>query len=214
MTDPPVPAVIVEHRLPPSMLRLVAGVVALGLERLTDYASALEARLAMVPGDPASEETRRATALAVGAILSLPDYARAALATTGRARRSVGRFTGPVTSLFSAVWPGSAVADRVDHLRLMIQEEIERVVTLGRLEAPRAEEMAIRAIEEGVSGFMGRIAKSDALRDLVTDASAGLTKSAVAEVRDSAADIDDHAEAFVRRLLGRPKRDPQTSRSQ
>ena len=88
--------------------------------------------------------------MAVGAILSLPDYARAALATTGRARRSVGRFTGPVTSLLSAVWPGSAVADRVDHIRLMIQEEIERVVTVGRLEAPRAEEMAIRAIEEDV----------------------------------------------------------------
>ena len=119
MTDPPVPAVIVEHRHPPSTLRLVAGVVALGLERLTDYAAALEARLAMVPGDTASDETRRATALAVGAILSLPDYARAALATTDRARRSVGRFTGPVTSLFSAVWPGSAVADRVDHLRLI-----------------------------------------------------------------------------------------------
>jgi hypothetical protein len=214
MTDPPVPAVVVEHRLPPSALRLVAGVVALGLERLTDYAAALEARLAMVPGDPTSDETRRSTALAVGTILSLPDYARAALATTDRARRSVGRFTGPVTSLFSAVWPGSAVADRVDRFRLTIQEEIERVVILGKLEAPRTEAMAIRAVEEAVAGFMGRLAKSDALRDLVTDASAGLTQNAVAEVRDAAADIDDHAEAFVRRLFGRPKRDPQTSRSQ
>jgi hypothetical protein len=116
--------------------------------------------------------------------------------------------------LFSAVWPGSAVADRVDRIRLMIQEEIERVVILGKLEAPRTEAMAIRAVEEAVAGFMGRLAKSDALRDLVTDASAGLTQNAVAEVRDAAADIDDHAEAFVRRLFGRPKRDPQTSRSQ
>jgi hypothetical protein len=213
-TNPPVPAVVVDHRLPPSFLRLAAGVVALGIERLTDYASALEARLPMVPGNVSSDETRRATALAVGAILSLPDYARAALATTGRARRSVGRFTGPVTSLFSMVWPGSVVADRVDQVWLMIQEEIERVISLGRLEAPRAEQMAIRAIEEGVTGFMGRLAKSDALRDLVTDASAGLTQNAVAEVRDAAADIDDHAEAFVRRLFGRPKRDPQDSRSQ
>ncbi len=206
MTEPPVPAVVVDHRLPPSVLRLVAGVVALGLERLTVYASALEARLAMVPGDPGSEETRRATALAVGAILSLPDYARAALTTTDRARRSVGRFTGPVTSLVSAVWPGSAVADRVDRIRLSLQEEIERIVTLGKLEAPRTEAMAIRAVEETVAGFMGRLAKSEALRDLVTDASAGLTQSAVAEVRDAAADIDDHAEAFVRRLLGRSRR--------
>ena len=206
MTEPPVPAVVVDHRLPPSVLRLVAGVVALGLERLTVYASELEARLAMVPGDPGSEETRRATALAVGAILSLPDYARAALTTTDRARRSVGRFTGPVTSLVSAVWPGSAVADRVDRIRLSLQEEIERVVTLGKLEAPRTEAMAIRAVEETVAGFMGRLAKSEALRDLVTDASAGLTQSAVAEVRDAAADIDDHAEAFVRRLLGRSRR--------
>ena len=206
MTEPPVPAVVVDHRLPPSVLRLVAGVVALGLERLTVYASELEARLAMVPGDPGSEETRRATALAVGAILSLPDYARAALTTTDRARRSVGRFTGPVTSLVSAVWPGSAVADRVDRIRLSLQEEIERIVTLGKLEAPRTEAMAIRAVEETVAGFMGRLAKSEALRDLVTDASAGLTQSAVAEVRDAAADIDDHAEAFVRRLLGRSRR--------
>ncbi len=147
--------------------------------------------------------------LAVGAILSLPDYARTALATTDRARQSVGRFTGPVTSLFSAVWPGSAVADRIDRLRLSIQEEIERVVILGRLEAPRTEAMAIRALEETVAGFMGRLSKSDALRELVADASAGLTQSAVAEVREAAADIDDHAEAFVRRLLGRPKRAPQ-----
>ncbi len=165
------------------MLRLVAGAVALGLERLTDYAVGVEARLAMVPGDPASEETRRATALAVGAILSLPDYARAALATTDRARRSVGRFTGPVTSLLSAVWPGSAVADRVDHLRLMVQEEIERVVTLGRLEAPRAEQMAVQAFDGTVAGLMDHLANSDALRGLVADASAGLTKTAVDEVR-------------------------------
>ena len=206
MTDPPVPAVIIEHRLPPSMLRLVAGVVALGLERLTDYVSALEARLAMVPGDPASDETPRATALAVGAILSLPDYARAALATTDRARRSVGRFTGPMTSLFSAVWPGSAVADRVDHLRLSIQEEIERVVILGRLEAPRAERMAVQAFEGTVAALMDYLANSDALIGLVADASAGLTKTAVDEVRGGAAAADDRAEALVRRILRRTRR--------
>ena len=144
-------------------------------------------------------------------MISLPDYTRAALATTDRARQSVGRFTGPVTSLLSAVWPGSAVADRVDRLRLSIQEEIERVVILGRLEAPRRRGDGYPGPRRDGCGFHGRLSKSQALRELVADASAGLTQSAVAEVRDAAADIDDHAEAFVRRLLGRPKRAPEAA---
>ena len=91
----------------------------------------------------------------------------------------------------------------------MVQEEIERVVTLGRLEAPRAEQMAVQAFDGTVAALMDHLAHSDALRGMVADASAGLAKTAVDEVRHGAVGADDRAEALVRRILRRsPRSDP------
>jgi hypothetical protein len=204
MSERPLPAPVIQHQPPHSLLRLLAGAVALGIDRLSDYAAQLESRIPMVPGDPESTETRRGTAMAVGLVLSLEDYARAGLTATGRARRTITHAFGPVTSLLTTVWPGTAVATRVDQLRLWLQGEMERIVTIGRLEAPRAEQLAVRAFEETVAVVVDHLAQSDALRALIAGASAGLTKTAVEEVREGSAVADDRAEALIRRILRRP----------
>ena len=158
----------------------------------------------MVPGDPGERgDSTRARRWRWGWCCRCEDYARAGLTATGRARRTITHAFGPVTSLLSTTWPGTAVATRVDQLRLWLQGEVERLVTIGRLEAPRAEQMAVQAFDETVAGLMDHLANSDALRALVANASAGLTKTAVEEVREGAAVADDRAEALIRRILRR-----------
>jgi len=111
-----------------------------------------------------------------------------------------------------AGWCGRFLA--ASRLGLRFDRELRRLVaraatTAGRwAEIGRAEELAGRRLAHAVAerayeDAVARLGRSPELRHLVAQESAGLTRSAVGELRERCARADDRIESTVRRLRRR-----------
>jgi len=194
-----------------TIVRLVAGGIGEGFDRLMKLSDALEdadvdpdsTQVGPIHADP--------TVMAVlGWVSELPAQARSMTASTERVTYPVARTAGVVwdTGAYLARATGIAafVEGLAEPLITAISEERERLSSVGTAEYARGRVLAVQAFEQSVDGIMGYIGKSDELGELVREQTLGITGSAVREIRETGAAADGLTEGIIRRLLGREKR--------
>lgn len=194
-----------------TIVRLVAGGIGEGFDRLMKLSNALEdsdtdpasAQIAPIHADP------RLMAI-LGWFSELPAQTRAISATTSRALYPVTRVAGVAwdtgTYVARATGISSFLEGFTEPLLTAIAEERERLASVGTAEYARGRVLAVQAFEQSVDGIMGYIGDSDELGELVREQTLGITGSAVREIRETGAAADGLAEGIFRRLLGRDQR--------
>ena len=194
-----------------TVVRLIAGGIGEGFDRLMQLSNALEDS----DTDPASTQTTpihadpRLMAI-VGWLSELPSQARAVSTTTSKVIYPVTRAATVAWDTGAYVARATGVASFVEGLTepllTAIAEERERLSSVGTAEYARGRVLAVQAFEHSVDGIMGYIGDSDELGELVREQTLGITGSAVREIRETGAAADGLAEGIFRRLLGRDQR--------
>jgi hypothetical protein len=194
-----------------AIVRLVAGGVGEGVDRLMTLAASLDE----ADVDPDSAETgpihADPTVMAVlGWVSEVPDQLKAITDSTSRA-------TYPIARSAEVAWDTAAFVARATGVQAFVegftepflvawQEERERLTAVGTAEYARGRVLAVEVFEQTVGGVMGFIGESDELGDLVREQTLGITGSAVREIRETGAAADGLTEGIFRRLLGRNAR--------
>lgn len=191
-----------------TVVRLVAGAIGEGVDRLMKVASDLDAAdvesndatLKPINADP------RLMAL-VGWTSELPEFIRRVSDSTARMTYPLVRATG------AAIDTGRHIAD-ITGLSQIVHaavgpfaeawaDERERLTAVGTAEYGRGRVLASRVFEESVDGIVDLLSESEELADLVREQTIGITGSAVQEIRETGAAADGLTEGIFRRLLGR-----------
>lgn len=209
-TDEPVPPMTGadRHR---TIVRLVAGGIGEGVDRLMALATALEE----ADTDPDSVEPEPIhadpTMMAIlGWVSEIPLQLKSAADSTSRV-------TYPVNRAAEVAWDTAAFVARATGVTAFVegftepfllawQEERERLASVGTAEYARGRVLAVEVFEHSVGGVMGFIGESDELGDLVREQTLGITGSAVREIRETGAAADGLTEGIFRKLLGRNAR--------
>jgi len=194
-----------------TIVRLVAGGIGEGVDRLMAIASSLDA--ADVESDTVEPEPIHAdpTMMAIlGWVSEIPIQVKAVADSTSRV-------TYPVTRTAEVVWDTAAFVARATGATAFVegftepflvawQEERERLASVGTAEYARGRVLVVEVFEQSVGGIMGFIGESEELGDLVREQTLGITGSAVREIRETGAAADGLTEGIFRRLLGRDAR--------
>ncbi len=194
-----------------TLVRLVAGGIGEGFDRLMSLSSALED----ADVDPDSADTRPIhadpTMMAIlGWVSEIPIQLKSITDSTSRT-------TYPITRVAGVAWDTAAFVAQATGVKAFVegftepfllawQEERERLTSVGTAEYARGRVLAVEAFEQTVGGVMGYIGQSEELGDLVREQTLGITGSAVREIRETGAAADGLTEGIFRRLLGREAR--------
>lgn len=193
------------------LVRLIAGGIGEGIDRLRELATELD----NAEHDPESIESspfaaNPLTMALVGWISEWPEQISAA--RDGALRRArplttvlrVAYDTGAAIAEATGVAP--FVASVTEPTRTALSEELERLSMVGTAEYARGRVLSVQAFERSVDGIVGYLGESDELGELVREQTLGVTGAAVQEIRETGAAADGLAEGIVRRLLGRERR--------
>jgi hypothetical protein len=194
-----------------TVVRLIAGGIGEGFDRLMQLSNALEdsdTDPASTPVTPIHADPRLMAI--VGWVSELPSQTRAVVSTTSKVMYPVTRAAGVAWDTGAYVARATGIASFVEGLTepllTAINEERERLASVGTAEYARGRVLAVQAFEQSVDGIMGYIGDSDELGDLVREQTLGITGSAVREIRETGAAADGLTEGIFRRLLGRDQR--------
>lgn len=205
---PQLPTGADRHRI---IVRLVAGGMGEGIDRLMALSSALDdadvdpesASTAPIHADP--------TMMAIlGWVSEIPLQLSSISASTSRVTYPVARAAGVAwnTAAFLAEVTGvkSFMVDLAEPIMTALEEERERLASVGTAEYARGRVLAVEVFEQTVDGVMGFIGQSDELGELIREQTLGIAGSAVREIRETSAAADGLTEGIFRRLLGRDSR--------
>ncbi len=195
-----------------TLVRLVAGSIGEGLERLRTLAGELDA----ADDDPESvgviDVTANPVAMAlVGFISEAPTQLRSATSTTRRMLYPIEQLAGVALSTCAVVAEATGVtgfvASVTEPTRTAIGVEINRLTDVGTAEYARGRVLSFQVFERSVNGMIEYLGTSDELGDLVREQTLGVTGAAVQEIRETSAAVDGLTEGIFRKLLGRTIRE-------
>ncbi len=191
-----------------TIVRLVAGAIGEGVDRLMKVASDFDAAdvepeavlIGPINADP------RLMAL-LGWASEFPEFVRRVSDSTARMTYPFVRATGAAldTGRHLAQITGlSQIVDAaVGPFAAAWADERERLAAVGTAEYGRGRVLAARVFEQSVDGIVGILSESEELGELVREQTLGVTGAAVQEIRQTGAAADGLTEGIFRRLLGR-----------
>jgi hypothetical protein len=124
------------------------------------------------------------------------------LALTASARR----LSAPLARAYSLIGWLPGVPRRAAHWRAWRatgERRLARWAAVGRLERDESRAVARAALTMLRETMLARVSESPDLKGVIREQSAGIAVTAVTELRERSAQIDDLAEGAVSRLLGR-----------
>jgi hypothetical protein len=194
-----------------TIVRLVAGGLGEGIDRLLALSAALEeADVDPDSVEPAPFHADPTMMAVLGWVSEIPAQLKSVAESTSRA-------TYPVTRSAEVAWDTAAFVAKATGVQAFVEgftepfliawkEERERLASVGTAEYARGRVLAVEAFERTVGGVLGFIGESEELGDLVREQTLGITGSAVREIRETGAAADGLTEGIFRRLLGRDTR--------
>lgn len=191
-----------------TVVRLVAGGIGEGVDRVLQASAALDAMAAEPDSGPMLVKENPDVMALVGLASELPHLTASAAESAQRFAYPVTRTVGVAlnTVLYLAEVTGVApfVAGLTEPTRTAIQEERERLTKVGTAEYARGRVLAVYSFEESIAAIVDLVSESPELAELVREQTIGITGSAVNEVRQTGASADSLTEGVIRRLLRRP----------
>ncbi|MEN8041345.1 MAG: hypothetical protein ABFR95_07570 [Actinomycetota bacterium] len=200
-----------DHALHKMLVRLVAGGIGEGIDRLKAINLELDAADddSYTPATLSFQANPVAMTL-VGWVSEWPEQFAAARSGAQRMAypftRAIGLFYDTGVAVAQATGLADAVASMTAEARVALADELDRLVKVGTAEYARGRVLSAYAFERSVDGIVGYLGESDELEELVREQTLGVTGAAVQEIRETGAAADGLAEGVVRRLLGRDRR--------
>jgi hypothetical protein len=213
MTDDQVPpgadaSNVVDADVHKTLVRLVAGGVGEGVDRLMSMSASLD----IVEDDSVTQVTgpyaTNATMMAVlGWVSELPEQISAARASLDQASYPFSRLTGVVYDTVAALAEASGVAPFIAEVtaptRQAIADEVDRLTAVGSAEYARGRVLATEVFTQSVDGIIGYLSDSEEVGDLIREQTLGFAGGAVQEVRETGAAADGLTEGIFRKIFGR-----------
>lgn len=191
-----------------TIVRLVAGGVGEGVERLMTLSSSLDevddGDVVKVTGPYSTNPTVMAV---LGWISELPEQIAAASSSLDQVSYPFARLSRVVLDTTAAIAEATGVAPFVAEVtaptRRAIAEEIERLTAVGSAEYARGRVLATETFTSSVDGIVEYLGNSDEVGELIREQTLGFAGSAVQEVRETGAAADGLTEGIFRRIFGR-----------
>jgi hypothetical protein len=191
-----------------TLVRVVAGGIGEGLDRLMDVTERLEqAELATTPDVVGPFATNPIAMAIVGFAYEFPEQVAAASA-------SVSRTFAPLTMVAKVMYDTGAtfaeatglaplVAEMTLPTRIALVEEFDRLVSVGSAEYARGRVLSVGTFTESVDGIVSYLSDSDEVKELVREQTLGITGAAVQEIRETGAAADGLTEGIFRKIFGK-----------
>jgi hypothetical protein len=178
------------------LFRFVVGVAAVAPGRL---ATALQAvgEVARTPPPPAAPAAPRH--VLIGALSALPAWLADSLA---RADPVARRWGGRATQLL----PRRLVLEPLDDLRKLVAQHAATWSEVGRREEQAGRQLVEQALQVVPDSVLAAVSESADLRRVMSEQTAGITRTAVDRLRETSARADDLSESVVRRVFRRRSR--------
>jgi len=186
------------------LFRFGIGTTELAGERLIAALRELDSVMPDVAAEGAPERTLRLHHALLGAVTSLPAWARVTLARR-RAARSMSRRGANGRRLASRLPGADRIRQRYEMLLARVEAQLVRWALAGRREELAGRALAETAIREASHELVSAVAESPELKRVIAEQSEGLGTSAMAELRESTARADALAERVTRRFLRRSR---------
>jgi hypothetical protein len=208
-----------------SLIRLAVGSIELGAETLLQRLERLEGEPppGVVNSEPASAIIRSEPAggsseqietspialarfITIGAIFDAQERLERGVSQLGRAGYAANRLAIRASSPLRWI-PGVRPLGRcIDRLAARGEQEVARLINLGRQEEQVSKEFAEQVIIDTVGEYIQYLADHPAVEELVEEQSTGLATEVVEEVRERAVSLDTFLEGMARAMLRRTPR--------
>jgi hypothetical protein len=198
----------IEVDLRETLIRLVAGGIGEGVDRLRELAAQLDsAEVDTAPESAGPYTTSPGTMAFLGMVYEAPDL-------VSRASTNVAAMLYPFTRIGEvAIDTGAYVAEATglapflsgltQPARDALAAEIERLSSVGTAEYARGRILATEVFTQSVDGIVGYLSESEEVGDLIREQTLGFAGGAVQEVRETGAAADGLTEGIFRRIFGR-----------
>jgi hypothetical protein len=194
-----------------TLVRLIAGGIGEGIDRLMEVSATLDsAEVDTSPGATGPYTTNPIAMAAVGFAYDFPEQVASASAT---AARLLNPFTTVAKaaldaggSVAEATGLGPFVTDLTAQTRQSVVTEYERLIAVGTAEYARGRVLAVDTFTDSIDGIVGYLGSSEEVGELVREQTLGVTGAAVLEVRETGAAADGLTEGVFRRIF---RKDPQ-----
>jgi len=191
-----------------TLVRLVAGGVGEGVERLMSLSVSLDGveddDLTRVSGPYSTNATVMAI---LGWISEIPEQISAASASLDEVSYPFARVSRVLYDTTAALAEATGVAPFVAGVtaptRKAIAEEIERLAAVGSAEYARGRVLATETFTGSVDGIIEYLGDSEEVGELIREQTLGFAGSAVQEVRETGAAADGLTEGIFRKIFGR-----------
>lgn len=202
------PAVVPEGDPYKTLVRIIAGGIGEGVDRLMAVSATLDdVEIDTTPTANGPYATNPMAMAAVGFVYDLPEQVAGATATVSRllypftmmARVAVD--TGSVLAESTGIGP--FLADLTLPTRKALAAEYERLIAVGSAEYARGRVLAVGTFTESIDGIIGYLGNSEEVGELVREQTLGVTGAAVLEVRETGAAADGLTEGVFRRIFRR-----------
>ena len=191
-----------------TLVRLVAGGIGEGLDRLMDVNERLEqSELAATPEVAGPFVTNQIAMAVVGFVYELPEQIAAASTSLSRTLSPATAVAGMALRRGAAFAEATGIAPYVAELtqptRVALVEEFDRLVSVGSAEYARGRVLSVGAFTESMDGIVSYLGDSDEVKELVREQTMGMTGAAVQEIRETGATADGLTEAIFRKVFRR-----------
>ena len=119
---------------------------------------------------------------------------------------TINRFTRPFINTLSRLPVVSPIQKRYASLVERGEEELNRLILLGRIEYEKSHQMAEIAIDETFDEAVDYLATNKEIQELIQSQGVGLAGEVVDEIRERAVSADNFIDNIVRSLLKRKPR--------
>jgi len=213
MTDQPDSNVPLRERrievdLRETLIRLVAGGIGEGIDRLKKLAAELDsAEVDVAPGSAGPYPTSPGVMAFLGMVYEAPDLVSTASSNVAAMVYPMTRVAGVAidTGAYLAEAMGLApfIAGLTKPTREALAVEIERLSSVGTAEYARGRILATEVFAQSVDGIVGYLSDSEEVGELIREQTLGFAGGAVQEVRETGAAADGLTEGIFRRIFGR-----------
>jgi hypothetical protein len=208
--DPAAEAPVAAPKADPykTLVRLVAGGIGEGIDRLMEVSATLDnAEVDTSPDATGPYSTNPIAMAAVGFAYDFPEQMADASAAASRMLYPFTTIAKAAIEAGGAVAETTGIAHYIAEASLPTREalaaEYQRLVAVGTAEYARGRVLAVGAFTESIDGIVGYLGSSEEVGELVREQTLGVTGAAVLEIRETGAAADGLTEGIFRKMFRR-----------
>ena len=160
----------------------------------------------IAPESPNSEDNNGLIYALFGLLSESQEIAIKGLKAVDKSSRRILHVTGPIIKPFTSNRFLKPVMNRYDLLAQRGQDEVERLVNVGKLEYQHSYRLAKTAFQSTINESINTLADNPEIHNLIETQGVGLANEVIEETRERSVTADNFIDDILRALLRRPLR--------